>query len=299
MNRRAVLRSCAVIAILLLTARCGTVEPQEEDLLVVEAFVNADSPLPLITLRRAQVLGTFYREISSFGAEGADITFTLDGLRAEYEPVAGRSGVYRPVDPSIMAASGATFGLRVDWNGTDARAEGIIPPAVRLDSVHTMVPSRPVRAIALDSLRFDTTGVEHVFIYPVEVIVWWEGTSPADGPDSLLWIRAQLRPEASFSSAVINFFLRPEQVIREEAAPRDADGRRHWRGVYAVPVPDEDAPMPEHSLKISLVRSGRDYARYATSRNAPERREPVSNVHGAIGIAVGISVDSTRIHVRP
>ena len=51
-------------------------------------------------------------------------------------------------------------------------------------------------------------------------------------------------------------------------------------------------------MKVSLLRSGPDYARFASSRDAPERREPVSNVRGALGIVAGISVDSLLLNVH-
>ena len=58
-----------------------------------------------------------------------------------------------------------------------------------------------------------------------------------------------------------------------------------------------DAPLPAHHLKASLIRSGADYARFASSRDAPERREPITNVEGGLGIVAGVSVDSLVVAV--
>jgi hypothetical protein len=50
-------------------------------------------------------------------------------------------------------------------------------------------------------------------------------------------------------------------------------------------------------MRVSLVRSNASYAAFASSRRDPDRREPISNVRGAVGIAAGVAVDSVRITV--
>jgi hypothetical protein len=95
-----------------------------------------------------------------------------------------------------------------------------------------------------------------------------------------------------------DFFFKPEQIFREQEAAKRPGLRRAWTGVYAVPVAAEDAPLPPHTLRVALIRSGQDYARYASSRDDPQRRDPTSNVAGGVGILAGISVDSLRIQVE-
>jgi len=161
------------------------------------------------------------------------------------------------------------------------------------------VPEKPVRAVLLDSLdiRFDSldVGARQGFLYPVEVTLWWKTDFDDTGED--FWIETQLKPRTTFSSEIVDFFLLPAEVFRERSVQPDAFGRREWTGVYAVPVDDEADPLPAHELKAALLRSGTDYARFATSRDDPQRREPVSNVAGGIGIVAGISVDSLRVEV--
>ena len=126
--------------------------------------------------------------------------------------------------------------------------------------------------------------------------MWWLDNL-TETPDSLYWIQTKLEPVTPGSASVVDYFLLSEQILQETDADRAWPGLRRWTGVYGVPVNTEDAQMPSHDLKIALLRSGRDYADFATTRNAPERREPLSNVAGAIGIVAGISVDSTRVYV--
>jgi len=126
----------------------------------------------------------------------------------------------------------------------------------------------------------------------VDVEVVWSN----DGYDG--WVEARLDPVTSFSSSIIDFFLLPSQVFIESNAVSDDGATRTWRGVYAIPVDTEDAPMPDHELDVVLLRGDARFARFATSRDAPERREPAGNVNGGLGFVGGISVDSTRVSVQ-
>jgi hypothetical protein len=112
------------------------------------------------------------------------------------------------------------------------------------------------------------------------------------------WVRTRLRPPASFPSAVVDFVLNTDETQREiDYAENEGLTVRRWSGTYAVPVETLDDPLPPHALDVFVLRSGTDYAEYALSRTDPDRREPVSNVTGGLGIAVGIAVDGRSIQV--
>jgi hypothetical protein len=116
----------------------------------------------------------------------------------------------------------------------------------------------------------------------------------ADAPVSVpAWVRAELNPSAAFSSSVVDFFLQPVEVDREVDFPATSTGRE-WTGVYAVSVDAVDDPLPEHALTVALARGDSAFASFATSRTDPERREPVSNVDGAVGIATALALDTLR-----
>jgi hypothetical protein len=112
-------------------------------------------------------------------------------------------------------------------------------------------------------------------------------------------VRAQLRPDADpFPSEVVDFFLEPAEIRREDQFAK-TEGRLQWKGVYAVPVDSSDAPLPPHNLTTSLVRGDTAFASFAQTRTDPDRREPVSNVDGALGVALGVSVDSLARTIQP
>jgi hypothetical protein len=57
--------------------------------------------------------------------------------------------------------------------------------------------------------------------------------------------------------------------------------------------------LPRHNLTTALVRGDTAFAAFAQTRTDPDRREPISNVDGALGIATAVSVDSLVRSVEP
>lgn len=291
---------CAALLLLcVLVTRCDTVEPQQDDVLVVEAFFEAEAPLPTVLLRRTRSLEASYEPGAGTAAEGANVQLRLGTTVIPYAATP-LGGTYAPAQTGVMAAARTPYTLDVAWNGQTAQATGTIPPPITLDSVRLRIPDAPVEAVLLDSLRLDTLGIDARagFIYPIEVDLWWTTEFVEADADTSYWIETLLQPSASLSSVVVDFFLLPRQVLRERALPRFAQNTRRWTGLYAIPVTRATAPLPPHELKVALLRSGFDYARFATSRDVPDRREPISNVSGGLGIAVGVSVDSLRLQVE-
>lgn len=287
----------------LLLCRCDTVEPIEDPLLVVEGYLNAGQYLPTLMLRQTTPMSRTYATEYRTTVSDADVLVYVDGASITYRPEDDTPGRYEPdsgIDPVLVPPRSA-FGLDVRWRDQHATVEGWMPPIIAIDSIQIEIPDDPVQAVLLDSLQFtDSLRVRahEGYIYPIEVSVWWTVDQIDMEQDSLYWIETQLKPYTTFSSALIDFFLLPEQVFQEKNIPFDFMNQRYWTGVYAIPVEERTDPVPLHGLKVTLLRSGRDYARFATSRNAPRRREPVSNVDGALGIFVGISIDSLSIRVE-
>ena len=94
------------------------------------------------------------------------------------------------------------------------------------------------------------------------------------------------------------FFLLTEDVQIEQTLTVENASYLSWSGVYAIQVTDSLSPPPTHNLTVQLIRGTKAYADFAASKNAPERREPVSNIDGAIGILAGIALDSLQFEVK-
>lgn len=218
----------------------------------------------------------------------AAVILEIAGETVGYAPVADSPGRYRP-SVERVAQPGERFGLEVTWQNRRATASSALPAPIALDSVRIEPAASPVAAVFADSLGLE---LEEGFIYPVDVTLFW--TAP---PEDTAWVRAQLRPPASFPSAVVDLLLATGAVERERELPGDGAVRR-WSGVYAVPVEAPNDPLPPHDLDIAILRSGEDYARHALSRTDPDRREPVGNVEGGLGIAAGIALDRVTVVVE-
>ncbi|SHK55146.1 DUF4249 family protein [Rhodothermus profundi] len=278
---------------------CDTVVPGAEPVLVVEAFLETGAPPPAIRLRQTGPLTGPYDPDGAQAVTDARVTLALDTLYISYRPDPAAPGYYRPERLDLILPPQMSFVLEIQWRGLRIYARDALPPPIQIDSVQVSFPDVPVPAVLLDSLVLNDSlaiGARKGYLYPVEVTLWWHAP---DAPDSSYWVRPHLQPAVPFSSVVVDLFLRTEQVLLEQQSAREPDGRRRWTGVYAVPVDSAQAPLPAHTLRVALLRSGQAYARFAATRESPERREPVSNVVGGLGIVAGIALDSLRLTVAP
>lgn len=293
--------------LLLVAASCDSTPAPEDDTLVVEAFFDAGSPLPPVRVTRTLPVS----EIGEVAAvDGALVNVRLADREFVYQRDPERAEWFLPAedDKGVMVTPGATFRVRVSANGQQASAAGSVPPILDLASLDVDVPDEPVAAVFVDTLNIGLDSLNLAidaregYIYPIAVSVEWETTSGASATGDY-WIQARLLPRNPFSSSLIDFFLLPEQIFREDDSrvvnqPGMPVGRRTWSGVYAVPVDHPDDEVPEHLLRVAVLRSTAEFARFATSKTDPERREPVSNVEGGIGFVGGVSIDSISVTVH-
>ena len=291
---------CTVVFIFLLSG-CDSIEPEDDTFLVVQGFLEVNKPPPQIVLKQTVALNQDLTTEPERPVFDASVQLTLNGSSIPYQPSLHTPGVYEPVSQDTpLIPPGASFSVDLEWLGQKAHASGIVPNTIELDSVNIRIPSTPVTAILVDTLRLDTpsVGARSGYIYLVEVDLWWTSSrSNTSLPDSTFWIETRLRPQIDFSSKVLDVFLLSEEVQPEENITSDTFSRRSWTGVYAVPVEDSLDSVPDHSLSIQLLRATTDYALFAASRNNPERREPISNIEGAIGIVTGISLATKHVDI--
>ena len=291
----------AITILFLFLSGCDSVEPESDTFLVIQGFLEANEPLPELTLKQTVAVNQDLITEPEQPVLDADVQLILNGTSIPYRASLTQPGVYEPssqADQIILP--GTSFSINFEWLGQEAHASGVIPHTIELDSIQVRIPDTPVTAILVDTLRLDTpsVGARSGYIYLVEVDLWW--TTPQQAvsiPDSTFWIETRLRPQIDFSSKVLDVFLLSEEVQPEETIQGDTFSRKSWTGVYAVPVEDSLSSIPDHSLSIQLLRGTTDYALFAASRNNPERREPISNIEGAIGIVTGISLATKQVDI--
>ena len=283
------------LVLVLMLGRCDLVGPADRQSLVVEAFLETDRPLPTITLRQTRSLND-PGDRRANAAQGDTVELVLDGQLVSYEESDQRPGRYVPVSGVGDVPDRVSWRLAARWRGEKARARGTTPPPIELSEVCVEVPPEPVQTIRVDSLRRDSLDIpaEQGYLYPVDVSLHWPADQLVAGEDTMHWVRPQLNPDTTESaSRVVNFFLQPVDVRREDQFRRQ-EGQRAWTGVYAVPVEDSTSAFPRHDLTVTLTRGDTSFAAFARSRGDPERREPISNVDGGLGIATAVTIDSLR-----
>lgn len=283
------------LVLVLMLGRCDLVGPADRQSLVVEAFLETDRPLPTITLRQTRSLND-PGDRRKNAAQGGTVELVLDGQLVSYEESDHRPGRYVPVSEVGDVPDRVPWRLAARWQGEKAQARGTTSPPIKLSEVCVEVPPEPVQTIRVDSLRRDSLDIpaEQGYLYPVDVSLHWPADQLVAGEDTMHWVRPQLNPDTTESaSRVVNFFLQPVDVRREDQFRRQ-EGQRAWTGVYAVPVEDSTSAFPRHDLTVTLTRGDTSFAAFARSRGDPERREPISNVDGGLGIATAVAIDSLR-----
>ncbi len=285
-----------VLVLISLVAGCDAVSPSYDRSLVVEAWFDTAAPMPPVRISTTRSLTDAL--IPEPAPAGTQLKVVIDDRIIAYERNPDAPLWFLPVDSGgVPATEGALFDVRVEAPETSLRASGVMPPKVTLQDIRVSAPDRPISAVLIDSLNVGldslnlavnaTTG----YIYPVQVSLTWEDDS-FDG-----WMETRLQPENAFSSSLIDFFLLPSEVFTESSAQNLDNGSLQWEGVYAVPVGSPDSPLPAHSLRVVLRRGDDRFARFITSTEAPDRREPVMNVNGGLGFIGGVSTDSIRVDV--
>ena len=293
------LRHIALFAALAVTVGlmgCDTTLPSHQETLVVEAWIETEAPFPDIRVSSTRPTGDPLVPIPA--PDVLDLNVTVGDHKMAYTRDPSNPLRFHPAsDASTQTAAGERFALELETPGASLSASGTLPPPIATRDVRVSFPDDPISVVLVDSLvvGLDSLNLSLIattgYIYPVQVSISWENLG-YDG-----WIEARLQPDASFSSSLIDFFLLPSQVFPEDSVSLTENGMLHWEGVYAVPVPDADSAFPDHSLRVVLTRGDDRFARFLTSRDAPDRREPVSNVRGGLGFVGGVSMDSVRVSV--
>ena len=289
MRRAASVIIIAPFCVLLGLAGCKAVESTQDEDLVVEAFIEAGQALPPVVVRASTDLhgqAAVQRMI-----DDASVEAVLGEQRIPYQSDGG--GSYRPA-LGLEPAVGDEIEVIVDRGDRRASGRTVLPPLITIERFDVTVPDEPEEAVLLDSLNLSPNDSAKGFLYLIQVDIWWQ---PAEWPDS--HVRAQLKTDTEVASRVIDLFLRSDEIFVESEAADDTEGLKRWTGIYGVQVDSKESPLPRHRLRISLLRGGTDYARFAWSRTDPTRREPQGNVAGGIGIVAGVAVDSLSVDVTP
>ncbi len=281
---------------------CDSIEPANDNLLVIEGFFNAGDPLPFVTISKASPLEQSTVSTADY-IRDASFRIFIDDQEYIYAPSTSSPGKYAPLENTgEIVPANADLRAEITWQSQIATTQDFIPPTISIDSVSIEIPEKPVAAILVDTLRLDNpeVGARQGYIYAIDVTITWTASLSdldAANSDSSYWVEARLIPQTEFSSTVLDVFLLTEDVQLESKLTAENTETGSWSGIYAIPVEDSLSAPPTHNLTVQLIRGTKAYADFAASKNAPERREPVSNIDGAIGVLAGIALDAIEFEV--
>ncbi len=291
------------IVILVLFNACDAFQPESPSLPVVEAFVMSGRPMPEITLRRTGSITDRYESNTSTALMGAQMQLKISDQVIPYS--VSPSGTYLP-EQTVIAMPGATLELELQWNSQLIYANDQVPDPIALDSVDISVSDQPLQSLVLESVFIDPTlldslgiqalgtGARRELVYIVEATLYWtEHASESDHQ----WIRTQLRPNLDQTRRLFNYFFSPETLQLERNIRVNSKGQSVWSGAYAVPIENETDPIPEHTLRVSIIRSYQAYADFISGSSNPSEREPPTNIRGGRGVFVALALDTLLINI--
>ena len=283
----------------------GLFGPSEAGVLLVDALLLVDRPMPPVYLRRTQDPDTPYSPLAA-AVGGARIVLSADGATYAYAADPDSLGRYLPPPDAPDVLPQTAYALLVETGTDTLRARTTTPPRLRLREAvlldeDTLEPLRRLKTFAESGdavydapenrLRYLDDLVEMRF-EPVDAVAYQLALFSLD-PDSEFIIDADFLEEDDI-----------EDFEREGASPPlDIDDGRARLPWFAV------AWEGRHLFKVLAIdRNWFDYVRtnpeetggFAAGGLAGDNFErPLFNVEGGIGLFGSASVDSVGFFVLP
>lgn len=283
----------------------GLFGPSEAGVLLVDALLLVDQPLPPIYLRRTQDPDTPYSPLAA-AVGGARIVLSTDGATYAYAADPDSLGRYLPPPDAADVQPQTTYGLRVETDADTLRAQTTTPPRLRLREVvlldeETLEPKRRL-------LTFAESG-DAVYDAPENRLRYL---------DDLVEIRFEPIDAVAYQLAL--FSLDPASDFIIDADFLDEDDIEEFERQGSSPpldIDDGNARLPwfavawegRHLFKVLAIdRNWFDYVRtnpeeaggFAAGGLAGDNFErPLFNVEGGIGLFGSASVDSVGFSVLP
>ena len=280
--------------------------PSEGNVVVVEAILIVDAPLPPVQVRRTAAPGELYAA-SSAGLTDAQVTIHRGGDVYQYQPHSAVAGRYLPPSGAPVVEPGSTYELRVVTEADPmVRATTRTPPRMRIGEV-VLLDDEQVDGEyrEVGSLRL-FTDADDVYQAPENQLeytrVIMEAHLEHDGEAaSYQFGVTNLEPNSPL--LIGSDFLDEDELDRRETSPllgADDDGTLYvpWDGIYYA---------GRH--KVMLYAVDENWFDLVRTDNVGSEREggeagqgfqrPLFHVENGIGLFASACVDSFGFFVRP
>ncbi len=280
--------------------------PSEDNLIVVDAILIVDAPLPSLFLRRTAPPGIPYAAEET-ALVGASVSIQIGDIVFDYRSDPDAAGRYLPPAAAPLVEPGSTYELRVEV-GDDAvvRATTHTPQRMNIGELELVDPQGDDdEETVLRRLRLFSEIGDQVYGAAENQLEYLEGV-----------LKARLQPDgggASYQVAVSNLehsspllfdndWIDEDVISRDETSPplRVEDGSLYlpwfsvqFSGRYKIKFYAVDANW------FDLVRTDNVNADRGSGEAGQGFQRPLFHVENGIGLFGSASVDSVGFFVRP
>ena len=146
-HKLCILGFCTLFCATLVVSGCDSVEPTEDNLLVVQGFLNAGAPLPEVTITKAFPLDQ-HTGANPLGVRDASLVLYINEEPVPYGLSDEQPGIYTPLTNQFdVVPPNAHFRAEIEWLSNKVSTEDFIPPPIAIDSVRIEIPPQPVAAV--------------------------------------------------------------------------------------------------------------------------------------------------------
>ena len=275
--------------------------PSEENLIVVDAILIVDAPLPPITLRRTVAPGVSYAEAEA-GLAQARVTIERGDEAFTYRPDPTRAGRYLPPDSAPAVAPRSIYELRVlTEDGLEVRAMTQTPGRLRIAEL--LLTDDDEQETERRLRLFSEVGDE---VYEVEEnqLEYTRGELEAriqnTGAVSYQFVLYNLEPSSPL--LISTEWIDEEDVDRREPSVllrlEDDTIFLPWFGIYFA---------GRYKVKLfavdqnwfDLVRTDNVDSERGSGEAGQAFQRPLFHVDNGIGLFASAAVDSVGFFVRP
>ncbi len=277
----------------------------EADLVVVDAILIVDAPLPPVVLRRTVAPGHSYSAVAT-ALEGASVSIQRGDAMFNYRPDPSRAGHYLPPDDAPVVEPNGLYELRVTTgDGLTVRAQTQTPARIRIDELLLLADDLETE---LRRLRLFAEVGDAVYQAAENQLEYDKGVLIAqfqdDGPAVSYQVRLANLERSSpllFDDAWIED-LEDFELERVETSPllSLASGELYlpWAGIYYAGRYKVTLFAVDQNW-FDLVRTDNVDAERGSGEAGQSFQRPLFHVENGIGLFASATVDSFGFSVRP
>ena len=277
----------------------------EADLIVVDAILIVDAPLPPVVLRRTVAPGHSYSAVAT-ALEGASVSIQRGDAMFNYRPDPSRAGHYLPPDDAPVVEPNGLYELRVTTgDGLAVRAQTQTPARIRIDELRLLEDDLETE---LRRLRLFAEVGDAVYQAAENQLEYDKGVLIAQFQDDGPAVSYQVRLANLERSSPLLFDddwiedLEDFELERVETSPllSLASGELYlpWAGIYYAGRYKVTLFAVDQNW-FDLVRTDNVDAERGSGEAGQSFQRPLFHVENGIGLFASATVDSFGFSVRP